>query len=245
MLIYLGFDLMSEINIDVMTLFPEICQSTMHLGVVGRAIKGKIIDLKFYQIRDFSQSKHKKVDDSPFGGGNGMVMMAEPIFRAFEHICSVRSTRPRLIFMSPKGRVLTQKIAKNMLENKNIAFLCGRYEAVDERLIEEIVDDQISIGDYVLTGGELPAMVMIDAMVRMIKGVLASDKCFEEESFYNGMLEHPQYTRPRVWRDRNVPEVLLSGNHKEIKKWKLEQNLKSTLKLRPDLKQDSLRAKIF
>lgn len=211
---------MSEIDVDVMTLFPEIFSMTMEIGVVGRAIKSDIIDLKCYQIRDFSDDKHRRVDDYPFGGGEGMIMMAEPIFRTFEHIKSVRNKVPHLIMMSPKGKVLNQDIIKRIRKLKSICILCGRYEGVDQRLIDEIVDEEISVGNYVVSGGELPALVFLDSILRTIPGVLSSNLCFENESHYNGTLEYPQYTRPRVWHNRKVPDVLLSGNHEEIETWK-------------------------
>lgn len=211
---------MSEIDVDVMTLFPEIFSMTMEIGVVGRAIKSGMIDLKCYQIRDFSEDKHRRVDDYPFGGGEGMIMMAEPIFRTFEHIKSVRNKVPHLIMMSPKGKVLNQDIIKRIRKLKSICILCGRYEGVDQRLIDEIVNEEISIGNYVVSGGELPALVFLDSIFRTIPGVLSSNSCFENESHYNGTLEHPQYTRPRVWHNRKVPDVLLSGNHEEIEIWK-------------------------
>ena len=211
---------MSEIDVDVMTLFPEIFSMTMEIGVVGRAIKSDIIDLKCYQIRDFSDDKHRRVDDYPFGGGEGMIMMAEPIVRTVGHIRSVRNKVPHLIMMSPKGKVLNQDIIKRIRKLKNICILCGRYEGVDQRLIDEIVNEEISIGNYVVSGGELPALVFLDSIFRTIPGVLSSNSCFENESHYNGTLEHPQYTRPRVWHNRKVPDVLLSGNHEEIEIWK-------------------------
>ena len=207
---------MSEINVDVMTLFPEIFSMTMEIGVVGRAIKSGIIDLKCYQIRDFSDDKHRRVDDYPFGGGEGMIMMAEPIFKTFEHVKSIRNQVPYLVMMSPKGKVLDQDIIKRIRKLRSICILCGRYEGVDQRLIDEIVDEEISIGNYVVSGGELPALVFLDSILRTIPGVLSSSLCFENESHYNGTLEHPQYTRPRVWHNRKIPEVLLSGDHKEI-----------------------------
>ena len=207
---------MSIFNIDVMTLFPEIFSLTMQIGVIGRAIKSGIIDLKCHQIRDFSKDKHRKVDDYPFGGGEGMIMMAEPIFQTFEHIKIIRQKTPYLIMMSPKGKVLDQEIINRIRNISDIAILCGRYEGVDQRLIDEIVDEEISIGNYVLTGGELPALVFLDTIIRTLPGVLSSRKSFENESHYNNTLEHPQYTRPQVWHNKKVPEVLLSGNHKEI-----------------------------
>lgn len=217
---------MSIFNIDVMTLFPEIFSLTMEIGVVGRAIKSGIIDLKCHQIRDFSKDKHRRVDDYPFGGGEGMIMMAEPIFQTFEYIKIIRKKVPYLIMMSPKGKVLDQEIINRIRNFQDIAILCGRYEGVDQRLIDEIVDEEISIGNYVLTGGELPALVFLDTIIRTLPGVLASRESFENESHYNHTLEHPQYTRPRIWHNKKVPEILLSGNHKEILGWKKQNSFK-------------------
>ena len=215
---------MSIFNIDVMTLFPEIFSLTMEIGVIGRAVKNKIVDLKCHQIRDFSKDKHRKVDDYPFGGGEGMIMMAEPIFQTFEHIKITRQKTPYLIMMSPKGKVLDQEIINRIRNMKDIAILCGRYEGVDQRLIDEIVNEEISIGNYVLTGGELPALVFLDTVIRTLPGVLASRESFENESHYNNKLEHPQYTRPQIWHNKKVPEVLLSGNHKKILNWKEQKS---------------------
>ncbi len=217
---------MSIFNIDVMTLFPEIFSLTMEIGVIGRAVKNKIVDLKCHQIRDFSKDKHRRVDDYPFGGGEGMIMMAEPIFQTFEYIKIIRKKVPYLIMMSPKGKVLDQEIINRIRNMKDIAILCGRYEGVDQRLIDEIVNEEISIGNYVLTGGELPALVFLDTIVRTLPGVLASRESFENESHYNHTLEHPQYTRPRIWHNKKVPEILLSGNHKEILGWKKQNSFK-------------------
>ena len=175
------------------------------------------------------------MDDEPYGGGNGMVMMAEPIAACFEAICEYRKVRPKFIYMSPKGALLNQKMAIQISEYSNIVILCGHYEGVDERVIEEFIDEQISIGDYVLTGGELPALVLIDVVSRMINGVLSNKECFEDESHYNGLLEYPQYTRPQVWRGKCVPDVLISGHHANIQKWKLEQSIEQTKKFREDL----------
>jgi len=222
-------------NIDVMTLFPEIFSLTMELGVVGRAIKSGIIDMRCHQIRNFSNDKHRRVDDYPFGGGEGMIMMAEPIFKTFEYIKSTRNKKPFLVMMSPKGKVLNQQIIKNMSKIDNLSILCGRYEGIDQRLIDEIVDEEISIGDYVLSGGEFPALVFIDSILRTLPGVLSSDECFKKESHYNNLLEHPQYTRPQVWHNKKVPDVLLSGDHSKIEQWKKQQSLNITKKLRPDL----------
>lgn len=217
---------MSIFNIDVMTLFPEIFSLTMEIGVIGRAVKNKIVDLECHQIRDFSKDKHRRVDDYPFGGGEGMIMMAEPIFQTFEHIKITRQKTPYLIMMSPKGKVLNQEIINRIRNFQDIAILCGRYEGIDQRLIDEIVDEEISIGNYVLTGGELPALVFLDTIIRTLPGVLSSEKSFENESHYNNTLEHPQYTRPRIWHNKKVPEVLFSGNHKEIENWKKQNSFK-------------------
>ncbi len=226
---------MSNIQIDIMTLFPEMCESFLSESIIGRAIKNGYLDIKCHQIRDFAYDKHKRVDDTPYGGGKGMIMKAEPIYLCFENICKMRKCRPKVIYMSPKGKVLTQNLAKKFKENLNLVILCGHYEGVDERILDEIVDEYISIGDYVLTGGELPALVFVDAISRMIPGVLSDDICFEEESHYNGMLEHPQYTRPYEWHQKKVPDVLVSGHHANIKLWKDEMSLKETKKYRPDL----------
>ncbi len=217
---------MSKFTVDVMTLFPEIFDLTMNIGVVGRAIRNGIIDLKCYQIRDFSNDKHKRVDDYPYGGGEGMIMTAEPIFQTFMHIKGTRGVSPYLIMMSPRGEVLDENMIKRIRTLKNISILCGRYEGVDQRLIDEIVDEEVSIGNYVVSGGELPAMVFLDSILRTIDGVLSSPDCYKNESHFDGKLEHSQYTRPRVWRGRKVPEVLLSGNHAKINEWKSKQGKK-------------------
>lgn len=225
----------SGIQIDVMTLFPEVCEQYFSLSIIGRACKSGILDIRCHQIRDFAYDKHKRVDDTPYGGGKGMVMMAEPVFKCFEYVCKIRGTRPYLIYMSPKGKVFNQNLAKSLKSYKNLAILCGHYEGVDERVLEEIVDDYVSIGDYVLTGGEIPAMVLVDAVSRMVPGVLSKDICFEEESHYDGILEYPQYTKPYEWHGKCVPDVLVSGHHANIERWKLENSLKETAKYRPDL----------
>ena len=221
--------------IDIMTLFPEMCEAFLSESIIGRARKKGIIEIKCHQIRDFAYDKHKRVDDTPYGGGKGMLMLAEPIYKCFENICSERGTRPILIYMSPKGQVLNQNISKDLKNFENIAILCGHYEGVDQRVLDELVDMQISIGDYVLTGGELPALVLADTVARLVPGVLSENVCFEEESHYNGLLEHPQYTKPYEWRGKTVPDVLLSGHHANIEKWKYEQALIETKKYRPDL----------
>ena len=218
-----------------MTLFPEMCEAFLSESIIGRARKKGIIEIKCHQIRDFAYDKHKRVDDTPYGGGKGMLMLAEPIYECFENICSERGKRPMLIYMSPKGQILNQNIAKNLKNFDNVAILCGHYEGVDQRVLDEIVDMQISIGDYVLTGGEIPALVLADTVVRLVPGVLSENVCFEEESHYDGLLEHPQYTKPYNWRGKTVPDVLLSGHHANIEKWKHEQALIETKKYRPDL----------
>ena len=218
-----------------MTLFPEMCEAFLSESIMGRARKKGIIEIKCHQIRDFAYDKHKRVDDTPYGGGKGMLMLAEPIYRCFENICNERGKRPMLIYMSPKGQILNQNVAKNLKNFDNISILCGHYEGIDQRVLDELVDMQISIGDYVLTGGEMPALVLVDTVARLVPGVLSENVCFEEESHYDGLLEHPQYTKPYEWRGKTVPDVLLSGHHANIEKWKHEQALIETKKYRPDL----------
>ncbi len=223
------------ISIDIMTLFPEVFEAVLSTSIIGRARKKNILNIKTYQIRDYAKDKHKRVDDKPYGGGKGMVMKPQPIYDCFEDIRRIRGTKPKLIYMSPKGRKLNQGIAKDLVSESNICVLCGHYEGVDERIIDSIVDDQISIGDYVLTGGELPALVLIDVISRMVPGVLADSVCFEEESHYSGKLEYPQYTHPFEWMGMKVPDVLISGHHKNIEIWKQEQSILETKKYREDL----------
>lgn len=222
-------------RIDILTLFPEMCKIVMGESIIGRAINKGIIEVYCHQIRDYTYDKHNRVDDSPYGGGKGMLLLAEPLADCFENVCKELGTRPYLIYMSPQGKVLTQKKVKEISQYNNLAILCGHYEGVDERFIEEFVDEQISIGDFVLTGGELPALLMADAVCRMVPGVLSDSECFEDESHYKGLLEYPQYTRPSVWRGKKVPEVLLSGHHKNIENWRHEQSLIKTAKVRPDM----------
>lgn len=222
-------------RIDILTLFPEICDHVMSESIVGRARKKGIIDVHCHQIRDYAYDKHRRVDDEPYGGMPGMLMLAEPIALCFEDICKKTNSRPKLIYMSAAGKVLDQNKAKELSKCEHIAILCGHYEGVDERVIEEYVDEQISIGDYVLTGGELPALVLADAVSRMLPGVLSSNECFEEESHYKNFLEYPQYTRPAIWHNRRVPDVLMSGHHANIKKWNHDNAVLKTAKYRPDL----------
>ena len=222
-------------RIDLITLFPEMCEAVMGESIVGRARGAGFLEVFCHQLRDYAFNKHNRVDDSPYGGGMGMLLQAEPIALCFEDVCRQAGTRPHFIYMSPQGKVLTQERIKELAQYDNICILCGHYEGVDERVLDEYADEQISIGDYVLTGGELPAVILTDAVARMLPGVLSEDVCFEEESHYDGLLEYPQYTRPSAWRGREVPQVLLNGHHENIKKWRREQSLKVTQKARPDL----------
>ena len=229
---------------DIMTLFDGLVRTVLSESIVGRAEKAGIIEINVHNIRDYSKDKHRRVDDTPYGGGMGMVMSAVPIYDCFEAITSPETnpcTRRRVIYMSPQGKILTQSHAKELAENyDNLVILCGHYEGVDERIIEEIVDEEISIGDYVLTGGELPACILTDCVSRMIEGVLASPECYEDESLSDGTLEYPQYTRPYDFRGRLVPDVLLSGNPKLIREWQDEQAIERTKKLRPNLLPNDL-----
>ncbi len=220
---------------DVMTLFPEMIENAMGESIIGRAAKNGILSVNAVNIRDFANNKHNHVDDYPYGGGFGMVMQCAPIYDCYQSITKDLKEKPHTIYMSPKGKVLTQKRARELSELDNIVILCGHYEGVDQRVIDEIVDEEISIGDYVLTGGELAACVLIDCISRMIDGVLADKEAFENESHYSGLLEHPQYTRPEEWHGKRVPDILLSGHHANIEKWKYEQSLMLTKKLRPDM----------
>ena len=223
-------------RIDIATLFPEMCEAVLSTSIIGRARRAGFIEIYCHNIRDFSNDKHKRVDDAPYGGGNGMLLKAEPIFRCFEHVCEEACSKPYVIYMSPKGAVLNQEMAVDFAENYDHLFLlCGHYEGVDERIIEEIVDEEISVGDYVLTGGELPALILSDSIARMIDGVLPNDEAKELESHYSGLLEYPQYTRPPEWHGRKVPDILLSGHHGNIDKWRREKSLERTLERRPDM----------
>ncbi len=222
-------------RIDMLTLFPDMCETVMAESIVGRARKKGYLQVCCHQIRDFAFDKHQRVDDCPFGGGKGMLLMAEPIALCMDDLTSHLGKKPHTIYMSPQGRVLDQQRVKELGQMENIAILCGHYEGVDERILDTYVDEQISLGNFVLTGGELPALALADAVSRMIDGVLADDVCFEEESHYNGLLEYPQYTRPAVWRGQAVPPVLLSGHHGNIAKWRRAQSLWRTLEHRPDM----------
>ena len=222
-------------RIDIITLFPEMCDVVLNESIIGRAQKKGVLEIVTHQLRDFAFDKHKRVDDTPYGGGMGMLMKAEPIALCFEDICKQTGTRPHFVYMSPQGKTLTQKHLKELAQKENICVLCGHYEGVDQRVLDSLIDEEISIGDYVLTGGELPALVFVDALSRMAKGVLSDDLCFTEESHYNGLLEYPQYTKPQNWRGMEVPAVLTSGHHANVDRWRYEQSLINTLNKRPDM----------
>ncbi|MGO1367896.1 MAG: tRNA (guanosine(37)-N1)-methyltransferase TrmD [Senegalia sp. (in: firmicutes)] len=219
-------------KIDVLTLFPQMFDSVLGESITGKAIKNKIVDINYINIRDFSNNKHNKVDDYPFGGGPGMVMKPGPIYRAIE---SVKKENTRVVYLSPKGQVYNQSLANEFSKENHIIFLCGHYEGIDNRIIENYITDMVSIGDYVLTGGEIPAMAVIDSIVRLLPGVLKSEESFKDESHYNGLLEAPQYTRPRDFNGYLVPEILFSGDHKRVDDWRKEESFKLTKKNRPDL----------
>lgn len=222
-------------RIDIITLFDEMCEAVLSESIIGRARKKGAVDIRCRQLRDFAFDKHRRVDDTTYGGGMGMLLMAEPIALCFEQICSEIGKKPHFIYMSPKGRVLTQQKLRELSEHENICILCGHYEGVDQRVLDRYVDEEISIGDYVLTGGELPALVLADSLARLQKGVLSEDECFELESHYDGLLEYPQYTKPQNWRGEEIPDVLFSGHHANIEKWRREQSVIETAKKRPDM----------
>jgi len=222
-------------NYHVLTLFPEMVFNGLNTSVIGRAIEHQLLSLECIDIRDYSDNKHAKVDDYPYGGGAGMVMQAEPIFAAYQAVLKSMTSKPRVIYLTPQGKVFNQSMAKELAQAEELIFLCGHYEGIDERVLEEIVTDYVSIGDYVLTGGELPSMVMIDAISRMVPGVLSNEESSRAESFENNRLEYPQYTRPAVWHEKAVPEVLLSGHHAKIEEWRDEQSYLRTKERRPDL----------
>ncbi len=220
---------------DVLTLFPAMLEAVLGDSIIGRARENGIIELNFTDIRDYTKNKHRKVDDYPYSGGGGMLMSPQPVYDAYKAVTEGLDYKPRTIYMSPQGRVFDQSVAKELAKEEHIVLLCGHYEGVDRRVIDEIVDEEISIGDFVLTGGEIPAMAVIDAVSRLIPGVLAADSSYENESHYSGLLEYPQYTRPQEWHGVEIPEVLISGHHANIEKWKREQSLIETLKKRPDM----------
>ncbi len=242
----------------IMTLFPEMVMQGLNTSIIGRAMDKGILSIDAVNIRDYAFNKHNSVDDYPYGGGAGMLMQAEPVYQAYKaveemlisrrgNVCqeeripdreeeNPRETKkPRVIYLSPQGRTFNQKMAEELAQEQELVFLCGHYEGIDERVVEEIVTDYVSIGDYILTGGELPAMIMVDAISRLVPGVLHNDVSAEFESFQDNLLEYPQYSRPEIWHDKRVPEILLSGHHANIEKWRREQSILRTAKLRPDL----------
>lgn len=222
-------------RIDIMTLFPDMCLAYLGESIIGRARAAGKVQIECTDIRDYTLDKHRRVDDTPYGGGMGMIMQAQPIYDCYQDICRKTGTKPHLIYLTPQGKTLTQERVKELAQLDNIALLCGHYEGVDERVIEELQPEEISVGDYVLTGGELPALIVTDAVSRMIPGVLSNDDCFTEESHYSSLLEYPQYTRPFEWRGRKVPEVLTTGHHANVDKWRREQSLERTAQRRPDM----------
>ena len=219
----------------ILTLFPEMVMDGLNTSIIGRAIEAGLLEINAVNIRDYSTNKHMKVDDYPYGGGAGLVMQPVPVYRAYEDLTKDMKKKPRVVYLTPQGTTFHQEMAKELAKEEELVFLCGHYEGIDERVLEEIVTDYVSIGDYVLTGGELPAMVMIDSISRLVPGVLHNDDSAGDESFENGLLEYPQYTRPPVFLDKEVPEVLLSGHHENIRKWRHEQSVKRTKERRPDL----------
>ena len=222
-------------NFHVLTLFPEMIEQGMHTSIIGRAIAGGYLSIDAINIRDYAFNKHQKVDDYPYGGGAGMLMQAEPVYLAYESVQKKLGYRPRVVYLTPQGEVFHQTMAKELAKEKDLVFLCGHYEGIDERVLDEIVTDYVSIGDYVLTGGELPAMVMMDSISQMVLGVLSNQESGETESFAENLLEYPQYSRPEEWHGQKVPPVLLSGHHANIEAWRREQSILRTAKRRPDL----------
>ena len=222
-------------RIDILTLFPEMCENVLGESIIGRARANGCIEINCINIRDYTLDKHNRVDDAPYGGGTGMIMQTQPIYDCYAALCEKTGVKPHLIYLSPQGKTLTQERVKELSQLDNIALLCGHYEGIDQRVIDKIVDEEISIGDYVLTGGELPALVLADSIARMLPGVLANEDAFTLESHYSGLLEYPQYTRPYEWHGEKVPDVLISGHHANIEKWQRKQSLKRTLERRPDM----------
>lgn len=214
-------------RIDILTLFPEMFESTLGSSIIGKAVENGVLDIRYTQIREFAANKHRQVDDYPYGGGRGMVMQCQPIYDAYCSVCE-DGKKPKTIYLSPQGKVFRQSTAKRLSKEERLIFLCGHYEGVDQRVLDEIVDEEISIGDFVLTGGEIAAMAVIDATARLIPGVLPDKEVYAEESHFNGLLEYPQYTRPAQWRGKTVPEELLSGHHKNIAVWKRRMSIRNT-----------------
>lgn len=222
-------------RIDILTLFPDMCNAYLSESIIGRARKAGKVQIECIDIRNYTKDKHRRVDDTPYGGGMGMIMQVEPVFDCFEALCNEIGERPHLIYLTPQGKTLTQQRVKELSKMNNIALLCGHYEGIDERVIEELQPEEVSVGDYVLTGGELPALILADSISRMLPGVLSDDECFTEESHFSSLLEYPQYTRPYEWHGRKVPDVLLTGHHANVEKWRREKSLERTLERRPDM----------
>ncbi|MCI8403807.1 MAG: tRNA (guanosine(37)-N1)-methyltransferase TrmD [Clostridia bacterium] len=220
---------------DVLTLFPQMFDAVLGDSIIGRARENKLLEMNFIDIRDFTLNKHRKVDDYPYSGGGGMLMNPQPVYDAYMSVAKGLDYKPLTIYMSPQGKVFNQTIAADLSKEKHIVLLCGHYEGIDQRVIDEIVDMELSVGDFVLTGGEIPAMTVIDTVSRLIPGVLSAETSYENESHFNGLLEYPQYTRPAEWHGVSIPDVLISGHHANIEKWKREQSLINTLKKRPDM----------
>lgn len=223
------------INFDVLTLFPAMFDAVLGDSIIGRARQSGLLEMNFIDIRDYTQNKHRKVDEYPYSGGGGMLMSPQPIYDAYMSVAAGLDYKPLTIYMSPQGKVFNQAMAAKLSKEQHIVILCGHYEGVDQRVLDEIVDMEISIGDFVMTGGEIPAMAVIDTVSRLIPGVLANEGSYENESHFNGLLEYPQYTRPPIWHDMEIPEILISGHHANIEKWKREQSLINTLNKRPDM----------
>ncbi len=222
-------------RIDIMTLFPDMCNSVLGESIIGRAREAGKVEINCIDIRSYTLDKHRRVDDKPYGGGMGMIMAPQPIYDCFQSLCEEIGKKPHLIYLTPQGKTLTQEKVKELAGLDNIVLICGHYEGIDERVIEELEPEEISVGDYVLTGGELPALIVADAVSRMQPGVLSDDECFEEESHFNSLLEYPQYTHPSEWNGRRVPEILLSGHHAKIEEWRRQRSLERTLNRRPDM----------
>lgn len=232
-----------QMNYHILTLFPQMVLDGLNTSIIGRAVEKGLISIEAVNIRDFSKDKHNHVDDYPYGGGAGMVMQPGPVCDAYEDLCQRTGTRPRVIYMTPQGKVFNQSIARELAKEERLVFLCGHYEGIDERALELIATDYLSVGDYVLTGGELPAMMMIDCISRLVPGVLNNDESAEIESFHDNLLEYPQYTRPEVYQEKRVPEVLLSGHHKNIETWRRQESIRRTWERRPDLLKEAVLTK--
>lgn len=222
-------------RIDIMTLFPDMCNAVLSESIIGRARQAGKVEINCVDIRNYTLDKHRRVDDKPYGGGMGMIMAPQPIYDCYKAIREDMGAKPHLIYLTPQGKTLTQQRVKELSKLDNLVLLCGHYEGIDERVIEELDPEEISVGDYVLTGGELPALILADSVSRMLPGVLSDDECFEEESHFNSLLEYPQYTHPSSWNGRDVPEILLSGHHAKVDEWRRQKSLERTYRRRPDM----------